>query len=77
MAAIEKDKYALAEEKAKQSVALVSQDLERRLSPRFETSRRMEHGQISRAARYTMKTLGYEWMLKEWRGQILSLMRAP
>lgn len=65
MAAIEKDKYTLAEEKAKQSVAVVSQDLERRLSPRFETSRRMEHGQISRAAQYTMKTLGYEWMLKE------------
>ena len=65
MTSIEKDKYTLAEEKAKQLVALVAIDLERRLAPRYETSRRMEYGQISRAARYTMKTLGYEWMLKE------------
>lgn len=65
MTAIEKDKYTLAEENAKQFVALVAKDLERRLGPWFESSKRMEHGQISSAARYTMKNLGHEWMLKE------------
>jgi hypothetical protein len=65
MAAIEKDKYTLAKENAHQHVALVAKDLERRLGPWFESSQRMEHGQISSAARYTMKNLGHEWMLKE------------
>lgn len=65
MSAIDKDKYTLAEEKAKQYIAGVAPDLERRLGPRSEKSQQMVHGQISRAASFTMRALGHEWMLKE------------
>lgn len=65
MDAFEKEKYALAKEKSKQAVALVAKNLEHGLGPWYKWSKRMEHGQISSAACYTMKTLGHNWALKE------------
>jgi hypothetical protein len=43
----------------------VKPSLELRLQKRGSSSSRMEYGQIKRSARHTMKTLGYEWILKQ------------
>ena len=37
----------------------------RRLSKRCNGSAHMEHGQIKRAAKYTIKNLGHDWILSE------------
>ena len=48
---------------ASEKVEAIKSDLELKLYKWFKSSVRMEHGQIKCAATYTVKNLGYEWML--------------
>lgn len=48
---------------SRQRVALLSEVLEIRLGKRYKSSVHMEHGQVKSAARYVMKTIGYDWVL--------------
>jgi hypothetical protein len=50
---------------ALEKVSAIKPDLELRLHKRSENSESMGHGQIKRAARYTINKLGYRWVLGE------------
>ena len=50
---------------ASEKVDAIKNDLESRLDKRFINSTNMGYGQIKKAARYTIKSLGHEWILRE------------
>jgi len=64
------DKLNVSDLKQARVIALdklgaIKPDLELRLNKRCDNSGSMGHGQIKRAARYTINKLGYRWILGE------------